>query len=125
MISENAEFTIVALRECGVEANEALPLLISLASDHVASGLSPLRILSVVADLLNDSEDLKPRARNLCLLLMADLTMASTSALLKTVLMTIRYVQGDHSGCFLGLVDIKTKVASHYMLLILKCNFCF
>ena len=86
MISENAEFTIAALRERGVEASEALPLLISLASDHVASGLSPSRILSVTSDLLNDSgEDLSPRARNLCLLLMADLTMASTSSLLKTV----------------------------------------
>ena len=84
MISESAEFTIAALRECGVESSEALPLLLSLASDHVASGLSPLRILSVVSDFLNDdAEDLSACARNLCLLLMADLTMASTSSLLK------------------------------------------
>ena len=29
-------------------------------------------------------------------------------------------VQGDHSGCCLGYVDIKTKVAFQYRLLILR-----
>ena len=85
MISENAEFTIAALRGCKAEAGEALPLLLSLASDHVASGLSPNRILSAVSDFLNDSGGLSDHARNLCLLLISDLTMASTSSLLKTV----------------------------------------
>ena len=33
-------------------------------------------------------------------------------------------LQVDYSGCLLGLVDIKTKVAFWYMLLILKHNFC-
>ena len=37
---------------------------------------------------------------------------------------TIMIIQGDHSGCSLGLVDIKTKVVFHNVLLILKCNFC-
>ena len=36
-----------------------------------------------------------------------------------------RTIQGDRSGCSLGLIDIKTKVAFQYMLLILKQhNFC-
>ena len=34
-------------------------------------------------------------------------------------------VQGDHSGCYPGLVDIKTKGELQYMLLILKRSFCF
>ena len=34
-------------------------------------------------------------------------------------------VQVDHSDCSLGLIDIKTKVAFQYMLLIIKHNFCF
>ena len=85
MISENAEFAIAALRGCKAEAGEALPLLLSLAADHVASGLSPDRILSAVSDFLDDSGDLTDHARNLCLLLLAELTMASPSSLLKTV----------------------------------------
>ena len=35
------------------------------------------------------------------------------------------YVQGDHSGCSLGCVDIKTKVPFQYVVLTLKQNFCF
>ena len=85
MISENAEFAVTALRGCKAGAGEALPLLLSLAADHVASGLSPDRILSAVSDFLDDSGDLTDHARNLCLLLISDLTMASTSSLLKTV----------------------------------------
>ena len=34
-------------------------------------------------------------------------------------------LQGDHSGCTLCLVDMKTKVAFQSMLLLLKHNFCF
>ena len=34
-------------------------------------------------------------------------------------------IKGDHSGCCLGLVDIKTKLTFQYMLIILKRNFCF
>ena len=108
MISENAEFTVATLLECEVEAGEALPLLISLASDHVASGLSPLRFLSVVVDVLNKSDDLSARARSLCLLLMADLTMASTSSLLKTVWICDqkrRYILSNVTTCH-GLMDI-------------------
>ena len=33
------------------------------------------------------------------------------------------HVQGDHSGCPLGLDDMKTNVAFQHMLLILKSNF--
>ena len=36
-----------------------------------------------------------------------------------------KIVQGDHSGCSLGLVDIKTEAEFQYMILILKHNFCF
>ena len=34
-------------------------------------------------------------------------------------------LEGDYSGCSLGLVDIKTKIAFQYMLLLLKRNFSF
>ena len=34
-------------------------------------------------------------------------------------------IQGDTSGCSLGFVEVKTKVAFQYMLLILKRDFCF
>ena len=34
-------------------------------------------------------------------------------------------IQDVPSGCFLGYVDIKTKVGFHYMILVLKRNFCF
>ena len=34
-------------------------------------------------------------------------------------------IQGDLSGCSLGFVDIKIKVAFQYMLLTIKRNFCF
>ena len=93
MISENAEFAIAALRGCKAEAGEALPLLLSLAADHVASGLSPDRILSAVSDFLHDSGGLTDQARNLCLLLLAELTMSSTSSLLNTVHVTSGFDQ--------------------------------
>ena len=41
------------------------------------------------------------------------------------VLLYVLDIQDDQSGCSLGFVDIKTKVASQYMLLLLKHNFCF
>ena len=34
-------------------------------------------------------------------------------------------ILGDPSGCLLSFVDIKTKVALQYMLLLPKCDFCF
>ena len=36
-----------------------------------------------------------------------------------------KMLQGGTSGCSLGFVDIKTKVALQHMLLILKHNLCF
>ena len=35
------------------------------------------------------------------------------------------FIQGDHSGCVIGCVDIKTKVAFYNTDLIIKCNLCF
>ena len=35
------------------------------------------------------------------------------------------YLTGDHSGCVMGCVDIKTKVAFYYKVHILKRNLCF
>ena len=41
------------------------------------------------------------------------------------ILHSFNDIQGDHSSCTLGLVDIKTKVPFQYMFLILKHNICF
>ena len=45
MISENASFVVWALRESrSVAGEEALPLLLALAADHVDAGLSPMAV---------------------------------------------------------------------------------
>jgi hypothetical protein len=115
MLSENAEFVIDVVHACKVSADDSVPLLVSLAIDHVSVGLSPHRVLAVAARIveLSCGASLTPSAKNLSVLLLSALTEASSSSLLSTTIPLVLSLCGGND-------DVSALVLAHFLVAVLQ-----